>query len=106
MNEIKQFSFLAQPQPPTFQMNRYDLTVNDDFLFSMENITENLLGNKSESKYSLRNQQLPELTYTIIFGLICAFLCFLTITGNLLVLITFRRVRTVSISNERKFLAD
>ncbi len=37
------------------------------------------------------------LTYKISFGFICACLCLLTITGNLLVLVTFRRIRTVSI---------
>ena len=40
----------------------------------------------------------PTLIYKISFGFICAFLCLLTITGNFLVLITFRRIRRVSIS--------
>ena len=38
------------------------------------------------------------LTYKISLGFICACLCLLTVSGNLLVLITFRRIRTVSIS--------
>ena len=38
-----------------------------------------------------------QLTYKISLGFICVCLCLLTITGNLLVLITFRRIRTVSI---------
>ena len=38
------------------------------------------------------------LSYKISLGFICACLCLLTISGNLLVLITFRRIRTVSIS--------
>jgi hypothetical protein len=38
----------------------------------------------------------PTLIYKISFGFICAFLCLLTITGNLLVLLTFRRIRRVS----------
>lgn len=42
------------------------------------------------------NFELTSLSYKIISGLVCAFLCFLTITGNFLVLITFRRMRTVS----------
>lgn len=39
------------------------------------------------------------LTYKISFGVICACLCLLTITGNLLVLIVFRRIRTVSMKD-------
>ena len=35
-------------------------------------------------------------SYKIISGLLCACLCLLTIAGNLLVLITFRHMRTVS----------
>ena len=116
MNEIKQISFIAQPSPPPpasqLPMNRYDLMTNDDLLFSMDNFTStNFLGDKLEQKDQLvRNQPLSELTLAIIFGLICACLCFLTITGNLLVLITFRRVRTVSIfldiSNELSLDGD
>ncbi|CAF2412325.1 unnamed protein product [Rotaria sp. Silwood2] len=37
------------------------------------------------------------LTYKISLGFIFICLCFLTITGNLLVLVTFRRMRTVSL---------
>lgn len=43
------------------------------------------------------------LTYKISFGVICACLCLLTIMGNLLVLIIFRRIRTVSTRNTSSF---
>ena len=45
----------------------------------------------------LSNFDSTTLTYKISLGLICACLCLLTVTGNFLVLITFRRLRTVSI---------
>ena len=44
----------------------------------------------------LHEPDFTSFTYKVIFGFVCACLCFLTITGNLLVLITFRRMRTVS----------
>ncbi|CAF2732330.1 unnamed protein product [Rotaria sp. Silwood2] len=62
----------------------------------LDNITHR---NRNNNENYLINDFKPiSLAYTIIFGFVCAFLCFLTITGNLLVLITFRRIRTVSTS--------
>ena len=47
----------------------------------------------------LHDSEFTSFTYKFTFGFVCACLCFLTITGNLLVLITFRRMRTVSIKD-------
>jgi len=54
----------------------------------------NLVNIKNDTMLNPKNSTLP---YKISLGSICACLCLLTITGNLLVLITFRRIRTVSI---------
>jgi hypothetical protein len=59
------------------------------------NVTNRHLNDSTN--YSSYTPISASLIYTIIFGFVCACLCFLTITGNLLVLITFRRMRTVSI---------
>ncbi len=45
----------------------------------------------------------PTLIYKISFGFICACLCLVTITGNLLVLVTFRRIRRVSIRKRYEY---
>ena len=77
------------------QLNIYSIVTNDNLSFSIGNLSESIL-NRNHSNDFRRKFQISALTYTIIFGFICACLCFLTVTGNLLVLITFRRVRTVS----------
>lgn len=78
-----------------------------EFLFRIDNFSDDLSNNLTnqtdpqinnlthQTDHQINNDQLTTLTYTITFGFICACLCFLTITGNLLVLITFRRMRTV-----------
>lgn len=78
------------------QLNIYSIVTNDNLSFSMGNLSESILTNRVQLNDIRRKFQISTLTYTIIFGFICACLCFLTVTGNLLVLITFRRVRTVS----------
>lgn len=86
------------------QANTYSVATIDDLSLSLGNILQiNLINitNRNENNstnYLISDSELAQLPYTIIFGFICACLCFLTITGNLLVLITFRRMRTVSIS--------
>ncbi len=87
------------------QANTHSIATIDDLSLSISigNILQiNLINitNRNENNstnYLISDLELAELPYTIVFGLICACLCFLTITGNLLVLITFRRMRTVSI---------
>ena len=93
MNDTDEHSLHIEQEP----MNLFHVTISNGLLFSMGNFTENFLVDKPNNKTHLPNLPLSGLTYAIISGLICACLCFLTITGNLLVLITFRRVRTVSI---------
>jgi len=91
MSDTDELSLVVQQQ----QLNLYSIVTTDNLTFSIDNISDIILKNNH-----FRNKfQLSVLTYTIIFGLICACLCFLTVTGNLLVLITFRRMRTVSISS-------
>ncbi|CAF1440797.1 unnamed protein product [Adineta ricciae] len=51
--------------------------------------------NRSTTIDIVTHFQYSSLILKISLGLICACLCLLTITGNLLVLITFRRIRTV-----------
>lgn len=67
------------------------------------NLTNLTIQNTTNRIYDLMSLVLNNttLTYKISLGFICACLCLLTITGNLLVLITFRRIRTVSIRNIR-----
>lgn len=80
-------------------------TYTDALLLSLGNMSEiNLdnLTNKTQNdslNYLINDLKSTSLVYTIILGFVCAFLCFLTVTGNLLVLITFRRMQTVSTSN-------
>jgi small-conductance mechanosensitive channel len=62
----------------------------------LDNLTNQYLNtNTTNIQYQY---DLTSFTYKIILGIVCACLCFLTIMGNLLVLITFRRMRTVSIT--------
>ena len=68
------------------------------------NITNTSLDNSSH--HSKSNSGPISLLYMIILGFVCALLCFLTITGNLLVLITFRRMRTVSTDQISCYLVD
>lgn len=94
MNGTNEYSLHMEQK----SLHLFRLTTSDDLLFSMENFTENFLAEKTtDNKDHLSNPPLSGLIYAIISGLICACLCFLTIAGNLLVLVTFRRVRTVSI---------
>ena len=67
------------------RMPDISLTINQTRTYSNE--TNLFLGHDFE---------LTSLSLKIVSGLVCAFLCFLTIMGNFLVLITFRRMRTVS----------
>ncbi len=92
MSETDELSFVVQQQ-----LNIYSIITTDNLTFSIGNISDNILTNKNEHNDFRRNFQLSASTYRIIFGLICACLCFLTVTGNLLVLVTFRRMRSVSI---------
>lgn len=61
---------------------------------------KDLLQTSIELQY---DTQVVSLPYQITFGFLCASLCILTIIGNLLVLITFRRIRTVS-TNKQHYL--
>lgn len=99
MNNIDEYFSTEQQQPPYQQPSIYFIAAINDFALSLGNFSENDLFNITY-KYENKNpSQVTPLTYTIIFGLVCACLCFLTIAGNLLVLITFRRMQTVSIYN-------
>jgi hypothetical protein len=85
------------------QQNIYSVVNGDTLSFIIWNMSEFNLSNATyiyqndSTNHSSNVSELTSLTYTIFFGLICACLCFLTVTGNLLVLVTFRRMRTVSI---------
>lgn len=73
------------------------ISSNEELLFRIDNLSDDILNNLTHQTDQLTiRHQLSTLTYTIVFGFVCACLCLLTITGNLLVLITFRRMRTVS----------
>jgi len=89
--------FSAEQQQQHQQSNTYSVITTDVLSFSIGNISDNNLINITNRNEN-DSTSFTSLTYTIIFGLVCACLCFLTITGNLLVLITFRRMRTVSIN--------
>jgi len=75
--------------------NTLSLSMDDMIEINLTNIT-NRYSNDS-TNYLIPNVEYTTLTYKISLGFICACLCLLAITGNLLVLITFRRMRTVSI---------
>jgi len=102
MSDINGFIFAEQQQHR--QSNTYFLTNGVDILFSLANFSDNNLiniTNRNENGSLIdteRQSELTSLPYTIIFGFVCACLCFLTVTGNLLVLVTFRHMQTVSIS--------
>ena len=68
-------------------------TIDTMLEMNLTNLTNQYINNRI---YYLLSVFESTLTYKISLGLICACLCLLTITGNLLVLITFRRIRTVS----------
>jgi hypothetical protein len=103
MSDIDEL-FFADQQQQHQQLNPYFFTTPVNFSFSIGNFSDNNLINitninENGSIIDTEHQlELTSLPYTIIFGFICACLCFLTVTGNLLVLITFRRIQTVSIS--------
>lgn len=101
MSDINGLYFPEQQQQQQYQQpNIHVVTATHDLLLSLENFSDDTLFNLTHNytNDSTDSSPLTQLTYTIIFGLVCACLCFLTIAGNLLVLITFRRMRTVSIS--------
>lgn len=75
-----------------------NITIAEITLMNLKNRT---ITNKFYDLISVLDH--PTLTYKISLGFICACLCLLTITGNLLVLITFRRIRTVSIRKKSHF---
>ncbi|CAF0900219.1 unnamed protein product [Adineta ricciae] len=83
------------------QQDTFPDVVTDAFSLTIGNMIEIHLINVSDRSSNesgndfLQHFPLTPLPYTIIFGLICAFLCFLTISGNLIVLSSFRRMRTV-----------
>ncbi|CAF1581058.1 unnamed protein product [Rotaria magnacalcarata] len=92
----------ASQQQQQQQHSTYSFSYTDALSLSIGNMSEinvDSIVNKNRSNntnYVMHDFKSTSLTYTIIFGFVCAFLCFLTITGNLLVLITFRRIKTVS----------
>jgi hypothetical protein len=85
------------------QPNIHYVAITDALLLNIGNMSEINMANLTQKNSNdstndlLGDFNLTSLSYNIIFGLVCACLCFLTITGNLLVLVTFRRMRTVSI---------
>jgi len=104
MSDIDEL-FFANQQQQDQQLNPYFFTTRVNFSFNIGNFSDNNLINITNINENGSNiidtehqLELTSLPYTIIFGFICACLCFLTVTGNLLVLITFRRIQTVSIS--------
>lgn len=101
MNNIDEI-FLTEEQQQ--EQNVYSVFVTDAISLTIENMLDINMGNITNRNPNDSIDYLPHdltsisLTYTFIFGIVCALLCFLTIMGNLLVLITFRRMKTVSIS--------
>jgi hypothetical protein len=96
MNSIGEF-FIGEEQQ---QLSRHFSVVTDVLSLSIDTILEmNLTNITDENVNNITNSSTQDttLTYKISLGFICAGLCMLTITGNLLVLITFRRIQTVSI---------
>ena len=108
-----QFVRLAQLHRPESMSDLLDFAVRDDEQqhvqsISFADVLTLSLGNMPEIDFANRthtNSSLADVphafdftspTYKIVFGLLCACLCLLTIAGNLLVLITFRHMRTVS----------
>ena len=85
------------------QQSTYSSASTKALLLSMDDMTEINLTNISNrnsndsTNYLISNVEYVTLTYKISLGFICACLCLLAIVGNLLVLITFSRIRTVSI---------
>ncbi|CAF3368799.1 unnamed protein product [Rotaria sp. Silwood1] len=98
MSGIDEFIFGEEQQQ---QQSTNSLCSSDALSIGMTNMSEISLNNityrnrNNNTHYLINDFKSTSLAYTIIFGFVCAFLCFLTITGNLLVLITFRRMRTV-----------
>jgi hypothetical protein len=95
MSDINEFSIGEEQQ----QQNRCFSATTAVLSVIIDKMSElNLTNITTQYKNNSNNHfQFPSLTYKISLGLICACLCLLTMTGNLLVLITFRRIRTVSI---------
>jgi uncharacterized membrane protein YjjP (DUF1212 family) len=91
MSDIKGFIVSEE------QQNINSVDTLQFLIWNMSEIYLSNLTNKHLNDSTSYTSISTPLTYTIIFGFVCACLCFLTITGNLLVLITFRRMRTVSI---------
>jgi len=86
-----------QEQNIHFSADTDAFSINIDMMLEINliNITNQNANNRTN--YQMPDLEYTTLTYKISLGFICACLCLLTITGNLLVLITFRRIRTVSI---------
>ncbi|CAF0938577.1 unnamed protein product [Adineta steineri] len=85
-----------QQQQDTYSsinIHDHSFRLNDMIEISLINITNRNLN--GSLYYSISNFEYTTLTYKISMGFICACLCLLTITGNLFVLITFRRIRKV-----------
>lgn len=103
MSSIDEFRLDEKQQQQQQQRNIYSLSYTDVLSLSIGNMSEidlyhitnrNLTNN---ANYLAHDFQSISVLYGIILGFVCAFLCLLTITGNFLVLITFRRIKTVSI---------
>ncbi|UJR21407.1 hypothetical protein I4U23_024497 [Adineta vaga] len=83
------------------QQNTYSSVSSNIHSFSLNDMTEIDLTHISHQNANgsttdiIINFKYSIFIFQISLGLICACLCLLTITGNLLVLITFRRIRTV-----------
>ena len=94
MSDIKGF-IVSEEQQNINSVDTFQLIIWNMSEIYLSNLTNRHLNDSTN--YPSYTSISTSLTYTIIFGLVCACLCFLTIAGNLLVLITFRRMRTVSI---------
>lgn len=89
MNSIGGYSISDEEEQ---QQRTYPFVNTDTFLVHLDPIVT-----LNRTNLTDKNQDDLRLIYKINFGVICACLCVLTITGNLLVLIIFRRIRTVSL---------
>ena len=95
MSDFVDFAVRDDAQQPVQSISFADILT-----LSLGNMPEIDLVNRTHTNSSLADVppafDFTSPTYKIIFGLLCACLCLLTIAGNLLVLITFRHMHTVS----------
>ncbi|CAF1668303.1 unnamed protein product, partial [Didymodactylos carnosus] len=71
-------------------------TIDDDISFNWINSTKYLNTVITLTDENINNITITQYFYRIILIFVCACVSLLTIFGNLLVLITFRRIKTVS----------